>query len=461
MAITFDAGSGATNNGGSSVTASHVVSSGSNRILWGTSFSNGAGDVVTGMTYGGVAMTLARKENALTTNWLYIYYLVAPTVGTANLVVSASTTVTEFNVMGASFFGALQTGLPDATSTTSGGSSPISGSITTVADRSVVVMIARNTSGPNTASTNSTEANAQSGASLFYSTAMKTPAGSTSMNATYTGGGSWGTVMASFAPASSSYALTQSPLLVAATPSYFSTATSIAALNITGDITLEAWIKITSLPSDRATIIGRNTGGAYKTYNFEIEKSGANYNLRLVRSLAGTPTTIVSKASWNPSLATWYHVAATHNTTTGAAEIIIGGVSAATATVTGTSDADNASTFVGTAGFGASFDGRISLARIWNIKRSESEIAANVCTVFGAPATGLQAEWSLNNVLTDGSGNGSTLTNVSSVVFAVDTPSTCAIGPASVKTINGLAIASVKTVNDLSIGSVKNVNGLA
>ena len=77
------------------------------------------------------------------------------------------------------------------------------------------------------------------------------------------------------------YGLTQSPLLVAATPSYFNTAGSISALDITGDITIEAWVKFTSMPSDRATIVGKATtaGAAYGAYHLELEKSGANYNL--------------------------------------------------------------------------------------------------------------------------------------------------------------------------------------
>ena len=200
MAIVFDSGSGATNNGASSVTVAHTIGSGSNRIIWGASFSQGSGDVVTGMTFNGVAMTLAKKQNAVTTAWLYLYYLVNPPIGANNLVVTASIAVTEFNIMGASFSGASQTGLPDATSTNSGGSSPMTSSLTTIADNCFSVLLTRNTSGATTASTNSTEANAQSGASLFYSTVAKTPTGSQSMSTTYTGGGSWGTIMASFAP---------------------------------------------------------------------------------------------------------------------------------------------------------------------------------------------------------------------------------------------------------------------
>jgi hypothetical protein len=36
-----------------------------------------------------------------------------------------------------------------------------------------------------------------------------------------------------------------------------------------------------------------------------------------------------------------------------------------------------------------------------------------------------------------------------------------AVGPASIKTVNGLSIASVKTVNGLAIASVKTINGLS
>lgn len=234
------------------------------------------------------------------------------------------------------------------------------------------------------------------------------------------------------------YGLTQSPLLVASTPSYFETNASIASLNITGDITLEAWIKITSLPADRGAIIGRNSAVAYQTYNFEIEKSGANYNLRLVRSLAGTPTTICQKSSWNPSTGVWYHVAATHVTGSGACEIIIDGSVAGSGTTAGSADGSNEKTNIGAAGFGAYFDGRVSLARVWNTVRSAATINANKCNVYGTATTNMQAEWSLDNVLTDASGNGSTLTNIGSVAFAVDTPAACASAATAASYVNAL-----------------------
>lgn len=224
------------------------------------------------------------------------------------------------------------------------------------------------------------------------------------------------------------YGLTKSPLCVAATPSYFKTGASPTGLSITGNITIEAWIKINSLPADRANIVAHNTG-AYKEYSLEIEKSDANYNLRLVRSLSDTPTLIVQKASWNPSTGIYYHVATTHNPSTGAANIVVDGTEIATATQTGTVDSTTAEVTIGTFSTSEilSFDGRISLVRIWDTVRSVSDLNTNKCNVFGSAQTNMQAEWSLDNVLTDASGNGNTLTNVNSVVFATDTPSVCAI----------------------------------
>lgn len=227
------------------------------------------------------------------------------------------------------------------------------------------------------------------------------------------------------------YGLTQSALLVAATPSYFNTGTSISSLDITGDITVEAWIKISSLPSDRATIIGKANaaGDGYGSYNLEIQKTGADFNLRAVLAFSASPESPVSKLAWNPSTGVWYHVAYTRVSSTGACEIVIDGASAATGTsTTGAADASTSSLFIGRFGAATSlpFDGRVSLVRVWNVQRSAATISANMCNVFGTATTNMQAEWSLNNVVTDASGNGSTLTNVNSVTFGVDTPGTCA-----------------------------------
>lgn len=232
------------------------------------------------------------------------------------------------------------------------------------------------------------------------------------------------------------YGLTKSPLIVAATPSLLHTGTSIAALNITGNVTVEAWVKFTSMPTDRADIIAKSNAakGAYTTYHLELEKNGANYDLRMLVDVGGT-LQVTDKLSWNPSTGVWYHVAATRDSASGVQKIIIDGVEAATAT--NTAGAATSSTSALTIGNFAPdttnlpLNGRVSLVRVWNVVRTPTQISDNMCTVFGTATTNLQGEWSLDDVLTDASGNGSTLTNVGSVVFATDTPSVCAVATAT------------------------------
>jgi len=75
---------------GSSLTFSHTVASASNRVLLVSLHYRGAGGwLATGVTYGGVALTRKRRDLAGDRN-TDIWYLVAPTVGTADVVVTWS-----------------------------------------------------------------------------------------------------------------------------------------------------------------------------------------------------------------------------------------------------------------------------------------------------------------------------------------------------------------------------------
>jgi MSHA biogenesis protein MshQ len=79
-----------------SLTFSHTVASGSNRLLVvGVSFDNDNSETVTGITFGGAALTksgsIANSDDARAEIW----YLIAPTVTTANVVVSLSGTLSS------------------------------------------------------------------------------------------------------------------------------------------------------------------------------------------------------------------------------------------------------------------------------------------------------------------------------------------------------------------------------
>lgn len=110
--IAFDAFSSGSVLPGSSITFSHTCS-GSDRILIVGIIANNA-DVITGVTYNGVAMTLARKS-AFTGPTMYLYYLLAPATGANNIVVSASSGGEYIRATAVSYTGVQQSGQPDAT----------------------------------------------------------------------------------------------------------------------------------------------------------------------------------------------------------------------------------------------------------------------------------------------------------------------------------------------------------
>lgn len=229
------------------------------------------------------------------------------------------------------------------------------------------------------------------------------------------------------------YNINQSAGLVAASNQFF-TATDTAALSITGDLTVECWVKFTSMPADRACLVTKPNavGDAYDAYHLELNKNGANYDLRGLTHI-GAVTQVVTYASWNPATATWYHVAYTRTSASGVQKITVDGVEVASVSNT-TGAANNSTSAVYLGRFGdataLNLDGRLSLVRIWNAVKTPTEINTNKCEVFGAATTNMQAEWSLDNVLTDASGNAHTLTNNNVATFTSDLPTTvCSIIP--------------------------------
>lgn len=199
MAIAFDAGSSGNTGSGSSLTVAHTCT-GSNRILWVMGFTTG-NDTVTGITYNAVAMTQAVKKTTASSQTVYLYYLVAPATGANNIVLSDSGT-NNLTIVGMSFTGASQTGVPDATSSNNNTGTTASVSLTTIADNCMVVAGYRFNTGTKTAGAGTTNvggfANPAEGS---YLTTAKTPAGVVTMTEDSTASTIWGGVIASFAPA--------------------------------------------------------------------------------------------------------------------------------------------------------------------------------------------------------------------------------------------------------------------
>ncbi len=196
MSIAYDTVVNASFGGSATTTKtwSHTCS-GSDRIIFVQTLTDG--NNVSGVTYGGVAMT--RVYGQTTDFYSTIYALPNPATGANNVVVTCSV-AQNIIPMSVSYTGA-KNEVPTISNTGSG-SSPLSVSVTTTADNSWLLgYVRKTTSGTITAGAGTTLRASDTTYGLYTcdSGAPTTPAGSDSLNITYTGTCYMGIV--AFAPA--------------------------------------------------------------------------------------------------------------------------------------------------------------------------------------------------------------------------------------------------------------------
>ena len=140
--ITFDNSADGGNNGGSttSLTYSYTVGSGANRLLVVNLIGDTSADDISSVTYDGASMTLLGKVQAPSNNWQYLYYLLNPSSGSNNVVITAGSTHYLIS-QAASWYNVKQSAQPDAltTNTAPAANTSITTSLTTVAAGSLVV----------------------------------------------------------------------------------------------------------------------------------------------------------------------------------------------------------------------------------------------------------------------------------------------------------------------------------
>lgn len=196
----FDAAMSTT--AGTTLTFSHTCT-GTNLILLVGAETGGAGDTVTGITYNSVAMTRIGTATSSVTDTGYLYYLLNPSTGTHNVVITATAgAVNGIRGISASYAGVKQSGQPDANSTNTGTGTTETGTVTVVAANSWQVMITWNDSAEPTAGTGTMRRGTSSGGGFgFFDSNSSLAPGSRSLVASTGGSGHWGLVSASFAPA--------------------------------------------------------------------------------------------------------------------------------------------------------------------------------------------------------------------------------------------------------------------
>jgi hypothetical protein len=199
-----------------------------------------------------------------------------------------------------------------------------------------------------------------------------------------------------------------------------------ASLSLTGDFTLEGWVKFTSLPGQDEYYVflskysrAGDQGGFMLM--FENTNFGAGYAQNiLVNTMQTQDTTTrdIVYLSWTPEIDTWYHIAVTCDISQATAttfEYFIDGVSQGNGTAFTSGNCasiwDNALNFQIGAGFDGTnperfFNGVIDDVRVWSDIRTPTEIANNKSVELVGNETNLEAYWPFESTL-GGSGSAS------------------------------------------------------
>jgi hypothetical protein len=196
--IALDTSSTGTSGTATSITFSYTNNG--NILFVGTADQIASSSLITGVTYATVAMTeIGTGAQAPSDRYTRLWFLVGPATGANNVVVSASSS-TFLEAKAASYTGALQTGVPDATNKATGTSTSASVSVTSVAANCWTVTWVKAQNGIVTGGTNVTLRQNGSQALIGDSNAALA-AGAHTTTAAISVSGGWAIISASFAPA--------------------------------------------------------------------------------------------------------------------------------------------------------------------------------------------------------------------------------------------------------------------
>ena len=203
MPIIRDAISSGTANPGTSLTISHVNAG--NLLVVGVGAASST-DIITGVTYNSVAMIrTANGYQAMgggINRSAYMYYLLTPSIGTANIVISAGSSLAIESNNG-SYRGVLQNGQPDATvSNSAAASTTVANTLTTIADNCIHMAFYYVDGAAPTSVTNGTllgDFMAESNPLVI------TPVGAHTMTGSAAPSQNWATCGASFSPITGGY----------------------------------------------------------------------------------------------------------------------------------------------------------------------------------------------------------------------------------------------------------------
>ena len=178
----------------------------------------------------------------------------------------------------------------------------------------------------------------------------------------------------------------------------FSTASNLSALSITGNITLETWIKFDQVHADWVRLIGKGDNNN-RNYGLWLATTGK----LLFQIYGGTALGLESTTALQPGI--WYHISATRNGNT--AKIYINGIEDATTTTTVNPQTNTLPLTVGYGNMHTWLKGALDEVRVWNVARSLSQIQQGMYNALVGNETGLVAYYDFNQGIAGG--NNSTI----------------------------------------------------
>jgi len=205
---------------------------------------------------------------------------------------------------------------------------------------------------------------------------------------------------------------------------------SQTGLDITGDISGEAWVKLEQLPSTLGAsmqIFSKDDTSGSRSYTFYIDTNDKlvflyfDSSSNLTRSISNSAVVV------GGDVGNWVHVSFTADVSAQDIKMYKNGstvadtndFSAASSIRNGTDDFRIGARNV-TGSIAEFFDGKIDDVRVWNDIRTADEIRGNMYKELEGTETNLQGYWKFNNNYLDSTSNGNDLTASGSPVFSTD-----------------------------------------
>lgn len=203
----------------------------------------------------------------------------------------------------------------------------------------------------------------------------------------------------------------------------YASADDSASLSITGNLTLECWVRFESLPGAGTSMSMVSKYAASNiSYEFNLYNGAGTYYLNGITSADGTATTDNSVTWSTPLVNTWYHVAMV--VTVGSkTEYFVDGVQVgADQTAPAAIFNGNAALTIGGRLTTIPFDGLIDEVRIWAVAKTAAELAAAKDDHVAVDSANLNAYYRFNNNALDETANNNDLTLVNTPVYSATVP---------------------------------------